>query len=109
MNISKNVNTAELNLSDKEKFELETEHFTEYDITVLVDFVSFIESLKNENIHDAVQNIVSVDIMNDSSNSEQELILNELMMHFNTNKLTSMAVYRVIRKRVYDLYQLAIK
>lgn len=109
MDISKNVNMAKLNLSDKEKFEFEAEHFTEYDITVLADFVSFIESLKNENILDAVQNIVSVDIMNDSSNSEQELILNELMMHFNTNKLTSMAVYRVIRKRVYDLYQLAIK
>ena len=109
MNISKNVNTAGLNLSDKEKFELETEHFTEYDIAVLADFVSFVEDIKNDNILDAIQNIVSVDIMNDSSNSEQELILNELMMHFNTNKLTSMAVYRIIRKRVYDLYQLAIK
>lgn len=109
MDINKNVNMAELNLSDKEKFELETEHFTEYDIAVLADFVSFIESINNENVLDAVQNIVSADIMNDSSNSEQELILNELMMHFNTNKLTSMAVYRVIRKRVYDLYKLAIK
>ena len=109
MDISKNVNMAELNLSDKEKFEFEAEHFTEYDIAVLTDFVSFVEGIKNENVLDAVQNIVSVDIMNDSSNSEQELILNELMMHFNTNKLASMAVYRVIRKRVYDLYKLAIK
>ena len=109
MDISRNVNMAELNLSDKEKFELETEHFTEYDIAVLADFVSFVEDIKNDNILDVIQNIVSADIMNDSSNSEQELILNELMMHFNTNKLTSMAVYRVIRKRVYDLYKLAIK
>ena len=109
MDISRNVNMAELNLSDKEKFELETEHFTEYDIAVLADFVSFVKGIKNENVLDAIQNIVSADIMNDSSNSEQELILNELMMHFNTNKLTSMAVYRVIRKRVYDLYKLAIK
>ena len=109
MDINKNVNMAELNLSDKEKFELEAEHFTEYDIVVLADFVSFVKGIKNENVLDAIQNIVSADIMNDSSNSEQELILNELMMHFNTNKLTSMAVYRVIRKRVYDLYKLAIK
>ena len=103
------LNVTNLNLSDKEELDLSKEYLTTADITVLIGFMNFFEDAKDADKLEAIQNILGVDIMVDSFNSEDELILNELMMHFDTDDLSSMVVYRIIRKRIYDLYQLAIK
>ena len=103
------LNTMNLNLSDKEKYDIEAEHLTKDDIIVLTNFMDFFEDAKDADKLEVIQDIIGVNIMIDSFASEEELILNELMMHFDTNKLSSMAAYRIIRKRLYDLYQLAIK
>lgn len=103
------LNTMNLNLSDKEKYDLEAEHLTKDDIIVLTNFMDFFEDAKDADKLEVIQDIIGVNIMIDSFASEEELILNELMMHFDTNKLSSMTAYRIIRKRLYDLYQLAIK
>ena len=103
------LNVTNLNLSDKEELDLSKEYLTTADITVLTGFMNFFEDAKDADKLEVIQNIIGVDIMVDSFNSEDELILNELMMHFDTDDLSSMVVYRIIRKRIYDLYQLAIK
>lgn len=103
------LNVTNLNLSDKEELDLSKEYLTTADITVLTGFMNFFEDAKDADKLEAIQNILGVDIMVNSFNSEDELILNELMMHFDTDDLSSMVVYRIIRKRIYDLYQLAIK
>ena len=103
------LNVTNLNLSDKEELDLSKEYLTTADITVLTGFMNFFEDAKDADKLEVIQNILGVDIMVDSFNSEDELILNELMMHFDTDDLSSMVVYRIIRKRIYDLYQLAIK
>ena len=103
------LNTMNLNLSDKEKYDIEAEHLTKDDIIVLTNFMDFFEDAKDADKLEVIQDIIGVNIMIDSFASEEELILNELMMNFDTNKLSSMAAYRIIRKRLYDLYQLAIK
>ena len=103
------LNVTNLNLSDKEELDLSKEYLTTADITVLTGFMNFFEDAKDADKLEVIQNIIGVDIMVDSFDSEDELILNELMMHFDTDDLSSMVVYRIIRKRIYDLYQLAIK
>ena len=103
------LNVTNLNLSDKEELDLSKEYLTTADITVLTGFMNFFEDAKDADKLEVIQNILGIDIMVDSFNSEDELILNELMMHFDTDDLSSMVVYRIIRKRIYDLYQLAIK